>query len=583
MKTWESSKNKPDKSEIPPYKFKSGLPRQTNHISANKSGFIKSTLSSCIGVFTDIVEPFYWQIANKLKLTENSRFLNILSLLKRHYILVVTVLMGYFLAKGIFIYPARYIVIFSFAPVFGILAFTKPIVGLILYMVAVLGQIQDAVWNFPKFYMGNPLLIIVYGGMILNAILLKETKLEYVHDSLNFPAVGLWLMSFLHVTFELSQAYQTAVQESCMLAYFICLHVICSKKQNFRYVLFTLAGIFIFYAYQTMRKAAYYGLGTDYTVTSEIAGRMEDNNELAACLNMALPLIYVASVIIPPKNKKNLILKFGFLAAFIFTMVAVIYTRSRGGYLTLGAVFTILSYKFFLKTSKNRITSILLLCFILTGTYVFYFEKINARIQETVNWETDSSAHNRILSLATGIEMMKAHPLTGVGLGKAMPNFVAYCPQILEMPTSLFGDEKIRIHHPKHALVIHNAYAQVLGETGLPGIILYLSLVAGAVYKMRRLRKVLPKTEDNEWVIPVTHALECSFIAFMISSFFLSNAQLEFMYVLAACCASLYYLQIGKDRIQNNKLNLIMIALVVTFTIHWVYLTVGLRVGIIKM
>lgn len=78
----------------------------------------------------------------------------------------------------------------------------------------------------------------------------------------------------------------------------------------------------------------------------------------------------------------------------------------------------------------------------------------------------------------SALSMARDHPLLGVGIG----GFGAAYPSHGPVPTSALGA-------PLRVLSPHNEVLQVLAESGLPGLLLGLWVVAGALSALRRLRR----------------------------------------------------------------------------------------------
>jgi len=79
--------------------------------------------------------------------------------------------------------------------------------------------------------------------------------------------------------------------------------------------------------------------------------------------------------------------------------------------------------------------------------------------------DTDSNRH-RVVTFRTGIAMIKAHPLLGIGPEEIARNFAAYVPKdvVRPLPTGYYGH-------------LHNIYVQYAAERGIPGLIFIMSLI----------------------------------------------------------------------------------------------------------
>lgn len=92
--------------------------------------------------------------------------------------------------------------------------------------------------------------------------------------------------------------------------------------------------------------------------------------------------------------------------------------------------------------------------------------------------QTDSNSH-RYYTLRTGLEMIKAHPLLGLGPEQVGPQFDAYLPPDLprQKPEGFYGH-------------LHNIYIQYAAERGIPTLLCLLWLIGLAWRDFQRaLRK----------------------------------------------------------------------------------------------
>lgn len=538
---------------------------------SKKPNFFIRKLSAALNVFVEICEPLYWTVIKLFRPTYGTRTQKFLSFFTRNYVLLITVAVGYFLARALIIYPARHVLVFSALPVFFILAFTKPIFAMVLYLSFSLGMIHKAIWNFPKLYMGTPLLMIAVGGWLLSIATGKTKKVKFVQSGTHFPILTLWTLIYFQFLIGKSYLYHTIFLSSFFLVYFVCIHIVGDDKQKFLFLLYGLVAIYGFYAYKVIRMSAYYGFGTDYSVSAEIPGRLSDNNELASCLTMTMPIFYALFLCARKKWVRTILMLF-----FLLDIVAIIYTRSRAGYIALAVTFMLTFFKLVLGARKKTIPAVVLLLSIVTGYGVFH-KKINERIEGIKNWKEDRSAKNRILSMATGLEMFKSQPLIGIGLGRAELNFAEYCPPTVVFPTGWGDDDYITIEGAKKNLVIHNAYAQMSGETGIVGITCFILFLAVPISNMHRLRRVVPKTAENEWMFYISYALEFSIIAYMVTALSLNNSLAGLVYTIIACTTSLWHIAVGKNQASNAKLNVFTVIWILSLFIYWLYWTIWFR------
>ncbi|NLD93313.1 MAG: hypothetical protein GX639_11675 [Fibrobacter sp.] len=164
---------------------------------------------------------------------------------------------------------------------------------------------------------------------------------------------------------------------------------------------------------------------------------------------------------------------------FVVTLVPIqlIYLISRSGYILFIVTIFIIIIK--LKSVRLKrlfiVTTVLLL-----GVFSVMVAKRMANEKMAV---ADYSDLHRINLLHAGIKMIAAHPVIGVGYGQAQEKYKQY------MVKGLPGLEGIT--------AIHNCYVNVCAEQGIIGLIIFLLLNGGLLYKQYKIIWKERKPESN--------------------------------------------------------------------------------------
>jgi hypothetical protein len=103
----------------------------------------------------------------------------------------------------------------------------------------------------------------------------------------------------------------------------------------------------------------------------------------------------------------------------------------------------------------------------------------------------------------------------------------------------------LKINGPIRCIPTHNSYLQTGAEVGIPGFLIWVSLVIGGIIAPVRLRGRLPKswrrgTESERFLYNATSFFSVSMVGFAVTSFFVSFAWVDPVYVLAAFLTGLY-------------------------------------------
>ena len=87
----------------------------------------------------------------------------------------------------------------------------------------------------------------------------------------------------------------------------------------------------------------------------------------------------------------------------------------------------------------------------------------------------------------------------------------------------------------------HSSYFEMLGEQGFPGLIMWLIIHIGGVWRMEVITRTYRTRNrpDEAWVAPLATALQHSQIIYLVGSLFVGIAFQTFFYMLIALQISL--------------------------------------------
>lgn len=163
-----------------------------------------------------------------------------------------------------------------------------------------------------------------------------------------------------------------------------------------------------------------------------------------------------------------------------------------------------------------------------------YWEQMETLTEPTedYNWE-DEFGRRKVAK--RGLGYMMDHPLFGVGVG----NF----PRAEGLGE--VGQYRARMNMPYKWSASHNSFVQAGAEMGIPGLVLFCSLVFGGMIGMMRLRRRFPpwwrkSRGERRFLWDLSLYLPVSLVGFAVSGFFVSFAYLDVIYVLTAFVAGVY-------------------------------------------
>lgn len=244
-----------------------------------------------------------------------------------------------------------------------------------------------------------------------------------------------------------------------------------------------------------------------------------DGNDFSLSVCIAAPMAIELAL----ASRSRLVQMFWW-AAMLVLCLAVIASQSRGGTIGLVAVSAYL----WLRSPRKILTMVLALivvAIILAYAPEQYFE----RMRTVVSYQADGSAMGRITAWKAAIQMCLDSPLWGVGAGMFPVSFGTVYRPAGNMPW----------------LTAHSMYFLVLGELGIPGIVVLLKLVFGNLGANRRAvrghdefvngvqQRLFPKGANR-----VLYILSTSMVGFAVSGAFLSVAYYPHIFVLTALMIS---------------------------------------------
>ncbi len=248
-------------------------------------------------------------------------------------------------------------------------------------------------------------------------------------------------------------------------------------------------------------------------------GKLADSNDFALALDMALPLLVFLR-----RHETRRWLRWALAVPIPFVLVAIVLTYSRGGFLALAVVG--LGWIFFSPGRMVRLliapVAVLLFLAVAPASYL-------DRLTTIDNYAHDQSALDRLSSWRVAERIFESHPWTGVGPG----NFIkAYDRYTLDF---------------QKPHVAHNAWLQIVADSGLGATIVFSLLIVAALVSAQRLgfkaramrRRLLARGPEGRaqadriaWVDDYAQGISVSLAAFVVGAQFLSKNNFDLVYLL---------------------------------------------------
>lgn len=293
---------------------------------------------------------------------------------------------------------------------------------------------------------------------------------------------------------------------------------IVSNPGQFRVTIAVVAGSFGFH---TAKAGLASLLGGGVRFAEGLAGAFVDNNGYAVGIAMIIPLLLAAGQNLPRRS-----LRLAFFVALPLSLLAIVSTYSRGGFLAALATGVALA-----AVQRRRMPAFALIATLAIPVGVFmvsqdgYLQRLQTiRTYEDTNEE---SALSRLHFWRVAVDMAVDQPL-GVGFFNFEGAYDRY-----DTSGGEFGSRRS----------VHSSHFQALAETGFLGFITFEGLLAYACFCALRIRRrgLTPglAAEDARLFITAGNALLASTVAFIVGGAFVAMALNDLTWLTLALVAAL--------------------------------------------
>lgn len=405
-------------------------------------------------------------------------------------------------------------------------ALRRPWIGVAAsYLVAILTPQAVWYWNFEGLRPALWLLLPTFIGFGV-ALARGELKLDPLRNRRVALLAGLWAFFAISYFFGpyvdvggpyrfTSAAWAFETINKVLLLCFVAL--VCIDDERKVAVLAGVLGISAIYLV--------YWANSQY-LTGQVWGRLAgpvdetgtgiygDENTFAMLFVVAQPFLWYGGFAL-----RSAKLRYALWLVIPFAWHAVFLTASRGGLVGVAAVTTLIALR------SNRKALSLLLIPALAVAYVWQAGDLMKSRAETIDeFRTESSAATRLEAWGAAWNMMRAYPVTGVGLASFGPAF----PD----------------HSPKEPREAHNTVLQVAGESGAFAGLALVLLIFGtlrALWRNAAHLRTLPQEGDGHILPLLNEATLVALCGFSVCALFLSLQMYEILYFLLVLANAILY------------------------------------------
>ncbi|MEW5894156.1 MAG: O-antigen ligase family protein [Candidatus Omnitrophota bacterium] len=375
-----------------------------------------------------------------------------------------------------------------FGSVFVILHLTR-VVGFVTFMVFLFKTRRKGVVRFSQNI--QSLLLLMFFGALGLSLITSVWRSNSLETALNFIKV--------------------------LVAYFLIVNLVDTLKRC-RMIIWAMVVSMLFVA--SFSLYSYYVSGDVYQgrrLFGAFHGTLfGEPNELAMAFVMLLPFLYYDLFRQGAAIRKAA--QSGIMGIFLWSFIL---TQSRGGLLGMSVMlFTLLL------RSRRKILFAVIGFFLIAGAWQIAPDAFKERMM-TIRTaaDEDAAAMSRIDAWKAGVNMMKSR-LFGVGVGNFGEGFVRY-------------RSEGAVDVPGMRRAAHNMFVQVGGETGVPGLTVFIIMLVTAFRSLNNVkRKILLEGRegagDRREIYLLADATFVSFVGYCASGIFLSQGYNFILYYLIA-------------------------------------------------
>lgn len=413
------------------------------------------------------------------------------------------------------------------------LSFFRPWIGMLIWgWLALLNPHRD-LYGFASTLPYNQIIAIAtLAGWIASGEIRK-----FRLDLTSVLLILLWMLMTVSTIFSLAPelSWPKWDELSKIILYAIVLQSFLTTRTRTHTLIWLLVLCLGFYG---VKGGALFVLsGGSHQFTGPPGTIIEDRNHLALAILMVIPMMNFLRL-----QSAHASIRLGLLAAMLLSVLAVVGTYSRGGFIGL----VVLGGMIWLR-SRYKLPSLL---FLGAAAALVVYAAPSAWLDRMSTIQTaeqeDDSFKSRLIAWQTYLAAAKDRPLTGAGpyaLNTA-PVFFQYQPY----ETGIAYENTT----PRAA---HSIYFQVLGEAGFLTFLVYMSLVFAALYNSFRCAALCSFQYDRRAATDLGSMFQVSYIAFLVAGAALSMAFYDLYLILLILSSSAVAQTAGARRAKKRPLN----------------------------
>jgi len=312
-----------------------------------------------------------------------------------------------------------------------------------------------------------------------------------------------------------------------LLIYFLIINIVNTPKRFFIFIAIFLLASFKLSSHGA-RTWTMRGFGFTSWGLMGPPGFFQNSGELAIQMLMFSPVAYELAIFMKPWLTRS---RYWLMMALPVTgAMTVIGASSRGGQIGL----LVQLYQSVLK-GRLSLKSIILVGML--GWLIWFVMPEEQKLRFT-NIGTDRTSEQRLLYWRHGIDMIKEHPVLGVGYFNFAPYYQRY-----------FSGDMLYAH----AQLPHNIFIQVGTDAGGAGLAVFLILIYRGFRTNAETRRLARDLPESGFYLAVAKGLDTALIGFLIAGQFVTVTYYPFLWINLAFSVALVNIARRQTSLSSEK------------------------------
>jgi putative inorganic carbon (HCO3(-)) transporter len=393
------------------------------------------------------------------------------------------------------------------------LAIRRPFFGLLVFSWLAYMRPQDLCWGFAR---TMRLSFFVGIAMVAGWWAYEQGKRRFANWDLR-TGLMVALAMFVSLSYAFAQHQNTYTNtywfeylKIILIALFTTAQV--DSRQRLRVMLWVIALSLGFFG---VKNGLFGILRGGAPILRGPGGMLEDNNDFALALVMNVPLLWYLG---REEASRPWVRRLTRIAV-VLTVVSVLLTHSRGGFLALVCTAMWIAWR-----SGHLVRAVVALGLCAGAFFLFAPEHVIERLSSIGDAE-DSSRNARLIAWSTAMRMIGDNPLLGVGLRNFQPRFPEY--------------SVIPLGAGSQTYVAHNSYLQIWAESGTIAFVVYVVLLGSVFLACARVRRQSRGRPALQWAGSYARMMEATTVGFLVGAFFLNRGHFDLIYHWLALVSAL--------------------------------------------